>query len=121
MTQLLVNSAVLRCNYGQSPCNLIVAPPAVTGCGNPMANIMDFTPANVPGFNMCSSLGNPAVIANAGAPASCAPAITGPWAPGKPAILVRNMPAVDTTCILTCAFGGTISVDFAGQSTVIGT
>jgi hypothetical protein len=119
MGQFLVNGAVLTCSFGVAPCNLVVSAPKVASGGNHMANIMDYTSANVPTFSMCTSMANPAVAAQSGAPTVCTPAIVAPWSPGIPTVLVRNMPAVDNTCKLNCSFGGVINVAFAGQVKVI--
>ena len=37
-----------------------------------------------------------------------------PWAPGSPRVTVGGVPAVTSTCRLTCMWGGQISVVFAG-------
>lgn len=118
MGQLVVNNAVLMCSFGTAPCNLVVSAATVTGSGNAVANIMDYTPASVSGFKMCVSMSNPEVAAQSGVPSACTPVISSPWAPGKPTVMVRNNPAVDNTCILNCSYGGVISVSFAGQVTV---
>ena len=52
-------------------------------------------------------------------PMPCVPVIPAPWAPpGSPTVLIANMPALDNTCKLMCAWGGTIQIVNAGQATV---
>ncbi|MBW8308749.1 MAG: DUF4280 domain-containing protein [Candidatus Paracaedibacteraceae bacterium] len=122
MAQLLVNNAIMMCSFGSAPCNLVVLDPTVQCSSNAMANIMDYVfPTNISGFKMCTSPGNPSVAAKFGAPSPCSPNISAPWTPGLPDVLVRNMPAVDNTCMLNCGFGGVINVTFAGQINDIAT
>ena len=86
---------------------------------------MDNKPlVNILPFGMCSSPSNPAVIAATAAalgtptPALCVPVIPAPWMPGAATVLIANMPALDNTCTLTCAWAGVIQITNAGQSTV---
>jgi hypothetical protein len=109
-----------------APSSLGVLPTnRVLGCSQPAANIMDNVPfLNVRPFGMCKSMANPAVAAATAAamgtltPQPCAPVPTGPWAAGAPTVLIADKPALDDTSTLKCAYGGNISITFAGQSTV---
>ncbi len=89
-------------------------------------NIMDNKPmVNVPSFGMCMSPTNPQFIAATAAalgtptPVPCVPVLPAPWVPGVPNVLVSNQPAIDNTCMLTCALGVPMCITFidAGQTT----
>lgn len=115
------------CTMGVAPSTLVVLPVHRVLAPAPVANIMDNVPfLNVMPFGMCNSLANPAVAAATAAalgvltPMPCTPMPAGPWVPGVPTVLVDNMPAVDNSCKLTCAFGGCISITVPGQMTVTG-
>lgn len=127
MALQVVNGAVCTCSFGAAPSSLGVLPAnCVLGCSQPAANIMDNVPfLNVRPFGMCSSMANPAVAAATAAalgvltPQACTPVPTGPWAPGEPTVLIASQPALDDASKLKCAYGGNISITFAGQSTVL--
>jgi hypothetical protein len=46
----------------------------------------------------------------------CVPVTPGPWVPGAPTALLRNMPALDQSCKCMCAWGGVISVAVPGAT-----
>ena len=94
---------------------MVVSGGSVSLSGNLAATIMDNTTANVPNFILCTSASNPAVAAAFGVPQSCSPVLTAPWAPGKSNILRGGDIALDSDSTLNCAYGGTISVEFAGE------
>jgi hypothetical protein len=50
-------------------------------------------------------------------PMPCIPVPTGPWVPGVPTVLITNIPAIDNTCKLMCAWGGVIAFSTPGQFT----
>ena len=117
--------ATLQCSFGAAPSSLVVLPANRTLTQTPDANIMDNKPlVNIMPFGLCSAPSNPAVIAATAAalgtptPAPCVPVIPAPWKLGAPTVLIGNMPALDNTCTLMCAWGGSIQVTNAGQSTV---
>ena len=111
--------AMLQCSFGAAPSSLVVLPKNRVLTQTPDANIMDNVPmVNIMPFNMCSSPSNPAVIAQLGAPAMCVPVIPAPWIPGAPMVLIGNIPALDNTCKLMCAWAGVIQITNAGQTTV---
>jgi|SRR6185503_742475 hypothetical protein len=117
--------ASLQCSFGAAPSTLAVLPKNRVLTQTPDANIMDNVPlVNIMPFGMCSSATNPAVIAATSAalgvftPAPCVPVIPAPWAPGAPTVLIANIPALDNTCKLMCAWAGVIQIVNAGQTTV---
>lgn len=82
-----------------------------------LATIMDNIPmVNIPPFGMCSSMANPTVAAATAAalgaltPMPCIPVFPAPWAPGSPTVLIGGKPALNNSCKLMCAYGGTVSV-----------
>jgi hypothetical protein len=94
--------------------------------GPPAANIMDQKPiVNIVPFGMCTSLANPAVASATSAalgvltPMPCVPVIPGPWAPGCAKTLLDNLPALNDTSKCMCTWGGVISINYAGQATVM--
>jgi hypothetical protein len=117
--------ASLQCSFGAAPSTLAVLPKNRVLTQTADANIMDNVPlVNIMPFGMCSSATNPAVIAATSAalgvftPAPCVPVTPAPWAPGAPTVLIANIPALDNTCKLMCAWAGVIQIVNAGQTTV---
>jgi len=124
MANQVCMNAVMQCTMGVAPSTLIPTPKTVQTSFVMAANIMDNKPiANVPPFGMCSSPSNPTVAAATAAalgvltPMPCVPNTPAPWAPGSPKVLVCNMPALNDSSKLQCIWGGTISINFAGQAT----
>lgn len=125
---LVISGATLACTFGAAPGKLTVLPtPQVLVEGQPAGVIADIKPmANVGAFGMCSSLANPAVASATAAaqgvltPQPCTPNVAAPWTPGVPLVLVSGQPAVNATCMCTCAFGGAISVTVPGATQVLG-
>lgn len=118
--------ATLQCSFGAAPSTLAVLPVNRTQTVTPDANIMDNKPlVNIMPFAMCSSLANPTVASATAAalgaltPMPCVPVIPAPWAPGAPTVLIANMPALNNTSKLMCAYGGVIQVVNPGQTTVM--
>lgn len=118
--------AALQCTFGMTPSTLTVLPQSrVMGCSLPMASIMDNKPiVNILPFGMCSSMANPVVAAATAAklgvftPMPCIPVTVAPWAPGSPTCLVGGNPALNNSSKLMCAYGGVISINNPGQSTI---
>lgn len=109
--------ATLQCSFGLAPSILVVTPENKVLSMTPKANIMDHIPMkNIMPFGMCSTPSNPAVDGDP--PAPCVPVIPSPWIPGAPTVLIGNMPALNDTSTLMCAYGGVITVTSAGQTTV---
>ena len=123
--------AVLQCSFGLAPSTLVVNPENRVLNMTPEANIMDHVPMkNIMPFGMCTTQSNPVVAAATAAattaalgvftptPAPCLPATASPWMPGAPTVLIANMPALNDTSTLMCAYGGVITIKSAGQVTV---
>lgn len=117
--------ATLSCSFGLAPGTLMVLPENRVMSGTPSANIMDSKPLlNIMPFGMCNSPANPEVAAATAAalgvltPMPCVPVTPGPWVPGAPTVLIGNMPALDMTSKLMCAWAGVIEVLEPGQATV---
>ena len=122
----VVMGAATMCTFGMAPSILLVPPVNKVVAVPPAANIMDFKPlVNVLPFGLCRSLANPVVIAATVAklgvltPMPCIPVPAGPWIPGVPKVLIGNMPALDFSCKLMCAWGGVIQIVAPGQFVTI--
>ncbi|HYE91323.1 MAG TPA: DUF4280 domain-containing protein [Terriglobales bacterium] len=119
----VVSGALMACSFGVAPSALSVLPANMDNTGGPpAANIMDNKPfVNIPPFGMCNSMANPTVASATAAalgvltPMPCTPVIPAPWAAGAPTVLIGNMPALNDSSKLTCAYGGMIQITFAGQ------
>ena len=118
--------AMLQCSFGAAPSALSVLPANKVLTVTPDANIMDNKPmVNIMPFGMCSSMANPTVAAATAAalgaltPMPCVPVIPAPWAPGSPTVLIANMPALNNSSKLMCAYGGVIQITNPGQTTVL--
>ncbi|MBB6735593.1 DUF4280 domain-containing protein [Cohnella zeiphila] len=125
MGQFVCGGATLKCSFGVAPSVLTVLPANGVLTKMPYANIMDSKPlVNILPFGMCQTLSNPAVAAATAAksgvftPAPCVPAVSMPWAPGSPTVLVANMPALNNSSKCMCSFGGVIEIVNSGQVTV---
>jgi hypothetical protein len=116
----------MQCSFGAAPSTLAVLPVNRVLTGTSAATIMDFTPmVNVLPFGVCSSPSNPTVIAATAAalgvltPMPCIPVPTGPWVNGAPSVLIGNLPGLNDSSKLMCAWAGVIQISFAGQATVV--
>jgi Domain of unknown function (DUF4280) len=114
--------AMMRCSFGAAPSTFVATPKMVLTNMMDAGNIMDNKPiANIPPFGVCRSLANPMVAAATAAamgslvPMPCVPNTPGPWMPGAPTVLVANMPALNNSSKLMCAYGGVIEIAMAGQ------
>ena len=127
MSLYICNGAKLMCTFGVAPATLSVLPSSCVMIENqPMATIMDFKPmVNVANFGQCQSLANPTVAAatakNSGVlqPMPCIPVPVSPWVPPNPNVLVANMPSFLDSGQCMCTWGGSISIAFPGQTTVL--
>lgn len=115
---------MMKCSFGMAPSSFIATPKMVQTSYMDAGNIMDNKPfANVPPFGMCQSLANPTVAAATAAamgaltPMPCIPALPAPWVPGAPTVMVANLPALNDSSKLMCAYGGVIQFTMAGQTT----
>lgn len=126
MPDIVCNGAQMQCTFGLSPSTLTpTSSPLVSAEGEPAASIMDFAPLdNIGSFGMCTSLNNPEVASATAAalgvltPQPCVPNTASPWTPGSPLVMYDGNPALDDSCICNCAWGGEISISFAGQEGV---
>ncbi|MBN3895219.1 MAG: DUF4280 domain-containing protein [Nostoc sp. NOS(2021)] len=125
MALQVCSGATLKCSFGVAPSLLTVLPINRVSTGTPDANILDNKPlVNIKPFGMCLSITNPEVASATAAalgvltPMPCVPVIPAPWTPGSPTVLIANMPALNNSSILMCAWAGVISVLNAGQLTV---
>lgn len=126
MAMQVCMGAMLQCSFGAAPSALSVLPANKVLTATPDANIMDNKPmVNIMPFGMCSSMANPTVAAATAAalgaltPMPCVPVIPAPWAPGSPTVLIANMPALNNTSKLMCAYAGVIQITNPGQTTVM--
>jgi hypothetical protein len=118
MAQPVVMGDSLQCSFGAAPAPITVLPKnRVNAEHKPMANIMDHQPfINIMPFGVCMSLANPATAALTSAalgvltPGPCTPMTSTPWAPGAPTVMVANMPALNSTSVCACMYGGVIKV-----------
>ncbi len=116
--------ALMKCSFGMAPSTFVATPKMVQTSYMDAGNIMDNVPMmNVPPFGMCQSLANPTVAAATAAamgvltPMPCIPVLPAPWVPGAPTVLVSNMPALNDSSKLMCAWAGVIQFNMAGQVT----
>jgi hypothetical protein len=91
----------------------------------PVATVMDNKPlVNVMPCGMCQSMANPTVAAATAAalgvltPMPCIPVLTAPWTPGSTTCMIGGKMALNQSCKLMCAYGGSISVVNPGQTTI---
>lgn len=126
MSFCLCTGAALQCPFGVAPAPFNALPaPRVLISGRPAGVMTDMTPmVNIPSFGTCSSIANPAVAAATAAalgvltPMPCVPVPAGPWLIPSPKVLIGGQPAISDGSKLMCAWGGQISVQFAGQTSV---
>lgn len=116
--------AMMMCSFGAAPSTFNATPKMVKTSFMDAGNIMDNKPMmNIPPFGVCMSLANPQVAAATAAalgvltPMPCVPVIPAPWVPGAPTVLVANMPALNNSSKLMCAWAGVISISVPGQFT----
>ena len=124
MPQQVCSTAMMMCTFGVAPSVFNATPRPVLTSYLPAGVITDNVPImNVPPFGMCTSLANPTVAAATAAalgvltPMPCLPVLPAPWVPGVPTVLITNIPALDNTCKLMCAWAGVISFSTPGQFT----
>jgi hypothetical protein len=125
MPQHVCTGAMMMCPFGVAPSTLNVLPKNKMMTSNmAAANIMDNIPmVNIPPFGMCMSPSNPTVAAATAAalgvltPMPCVPVFPAPWVPGAPTVMLANMPVLNNTSTLNCAYGGVITFTMPGQFT----
>ncbi len=117
--------AMLQCSFGTATSALSVLPANRAASATPCANIMDNVPfTNIMPFGQCSTASNPAVAAATSAaggtltPVPCIPVTFSPWVVGAPTVLIGNMPALNDSSKLMCAWGGVIQIVNPGQTQI---
>lgn len=126
MSFCLCTGAALSCSFGAAPAPFSALPaPRVAVSGRPAGVMTDMAPmVKIPSFGTCSSLANPTVASATAAalgaltPMPCIPVPAGPWLNPIPKVVIGGQPAISDGSKLTCAWGGQISVQFAGQTCV---
>ncbi|CAH1225286.1 hypothetical protein PAECIP111890_05779 [Paenibacillus sp. JJ-223] len=84
-------------------------------------NVADATPMiHIMPFGNCTSQLNPAVQAGefdieGVQKAPCIPVVSTPWMGGKTDVLIENEPALLSTCMNMCLYGGYIQIEDDGQ------
>ncbi len=131
MPQHVCTGAMLACSFGAAPSTLNVLPKNKMMTSNmAAANIMDNVPnVNIPPFGVCSSMANPTVAAATASataaamgvftltPMPCVPVFPAPWAPGAPTVMLANLPVLNNTSTLNCAYAGVVTISMPGQMT----
>lgn len=123
MSFCLCTGAILSCPFGAAPVPFSALPaPRVVINGRPAGVLTDMAPlVNIPPFGTCSSLANPTVAAATAAalgvltPMPCIPVPAGSWLNPSPKVLIGGQAAISNDSKLMCAWGGQITVQFAGQ------
>ena len=116
MPKCVCSGAMIQCSFGTAPSTLSVTSQQKVSDVATVATTMDNTPGNLKTFGMCTTLSNPAVASATAAamgvltPQPCSPVTPGPWAPGKPTVVVGSSPALTDNSKLTCSYGGSISI-----------
>jgi hypothetical protein len=131
MPQHVCTGAMMACTMGAAPSTLNVLPKnKMQTSSMAAANIMDNIPmVNIPAFGVCKSMANPTVAAATAAataaaqgvftltPMPCVPVFPAPWVPGAPTVMLANMPVLNNTSKLMCAYAGVVSINNPGQMT----
>ena len=118
------DGALLMCTMGVAPSALGVLPDKQCSTSNkPAANIMDHKPmVNILPFGSCMCPANPVVATATAAamgvltPMPCIPNTMSPWTPGGITVNNTNEVTLDNPSILTCAYGGVITIANPGQT-----
>ena len=126
MAMQVTNGAMLMCSFGVAPSTLTVLPAAMVNASKmSTATTMDNIPMmNIMPFGMCTTPSNPQVAAATSAamgvltPQPCIPVTTAPWTPGSPTVMIANKMALNSSCMLMCMWGGSITISNPGQQTV---
>jgi hypothetical protein len=120
--------AALRCSMGMSPCSLVVLPgKRVNNVSGALAsaNVDDDRPSNIPTFGLCQSMSNPSVSSATAAangvltPMPCVPNIASSWFPGSIKVKIAGRAALMKSDTCMCSYGGTVTIQSAGQIKVI--
>ena len=120
----VVNGAKLMCTFGMAPSTLTVLPVRLVNVANqPSATIMDHKPmVNIMPFGSCMCPANPVVASATAAamgvltPMPCIPNTPSPWTPGGITVNNTNEVTLDNPSMLTCVWGGMITISDPGQT-----
>ncbi len=117
MPNVVTNGGMCRCAFSATAAPIKVTSQMKLSIeGKPVATICDNQPySNLGPFGMCTNPANPAVAAAMGAPQPCTPMTGTPWMGANPKDMAGNYPILTDTCTTMCAYGGTITIDSAGQ------
>ncbi len=123
MSFCLCTGGMMQCSFGMAPVPFNALPvPRVLVSNCPAGVMTDMAPVvNIPPFGMCQSISNPTVAAATAAalgvltPMPCIPVPAGPWTNTAQKLSIGGQSALTNDSKLTCAWGGQISVQFAGQ------
>lgn len=126
MGPAVVGGASIKCSMGQGPGVLNATSQSVCiAGGKPVVIIKDTAPfLNVGSCGMCISMMNPAVASATAAalgvltPQPCAASVMGMWSPGSK-VIMGGAPCVTGQSMLTCAYGGILSITAPGQNKVL--
>ena len=124
----VTSGAGLTCSFGTATGALTVGPHGalVQAAGAPAATIQDHTPmVNMGSFGMCTTPSNPQVAAATAAamgtltPQPCLPVVPVPWTPGSPTVLIDGQPALQSSSMCSCQWGGVITIVTPGSATTV--
>jgi len=108
---------MMTCSQGVAPATLTVLPWAADADAGQVATVNDNQfPTNIPGFQMCQSMANPAVASATAAaqgvltPQPCVPNIAGPWTPGLVFGTSDGEALLTADSVCQCAYAGVISI-----------
>lgn len=102
------SGATLMCSLGTKPSHLKVLGRSVCLAGMPpMANVMDYKPANLGFFGNC--------LRTTPIPPPCSPITDKEWANGKTDYSIENSPALRKISTCMCKNGGEITIVDDGQ------
>ena len=122
MANQVCTGASLQCSFGTTPATFSASGTEVEATAA-AGVVTDVAASNVPGFGMCTSLSNPQVAAATTAasgtltPQPCVPVLT-PWTPGAAQVTIGQVAALDDSSQCSCSWGGVITVQSAGQTSV---
>lgn len=126
MSFCVCTGGMIKCPFGSVPVPFNALPaPRVLVNGRPAGVMTDMIPmVNVPSFGMCQNPANPTVAAATAAamgvltPMPCIPVPAGTWLKTSLRVMIGGKPAMTDGSTLMCAWGGQITVQFSGQTTV---
>ena len=122
MGSQVCSGAALQCSFGTAPSTFAATGVQVDATAA-AGVITDVAPSNVPPFAMCTSLANPQVASATAAamgtltPQPCVPVLQ-PWSPGASKVTIGGVAALDDSSQCNCSWGGAVTVNSAGQTSV---